>query len=139
MKKVILLLLAVIGLQTINAQTTPVPAIAAPVEATAPVNKPKTMKVVKEKKLAQVANAAAFACPVCYQITKEGGVCTHCSADKVQLGNYYCAACKKTTGSKAGACGTCKGATTQITRKYCAAHGGTPAKEKKSKELKIAS
>ena len=134
MKKLVLMFLAFISLNTINAQTKPIVT-----EVKAPATKVKTMEVVKEKKPAQVANAAAFACPVCYQITKEGGVCTHCSADKVQLGNYYCAACKKTTGAKAGACGSCKAATIQITRKYCASHGGTPAKEKKTKQLKVAS
>ncbi|MES2004536.1 MAG: hypothetical protein V4450_08445 [Bacteroidota bacterium] len=75
--------------------------------------------VQKEK---QVQNAAAWACPKCYAITKEGGQCANCKMDKVQLGTYYCTHCMKGTGAKAGKCPTCSMATTQMTRKLCAEH-----------------
>jgi hypothetical protein len=74
------------------------------------------------QKVAQVANAAHWACPKCYSITKAGGVCAADQTDMVQLGTYYCAACVKATGSKPGKCATCSMATTQMTRKLCAKH-----------------
>ena len=89
---------------------------AQPTVTTAPV---KTDKAVKAK---QVQNPAAYACPKCYMISKGAGKCEHCQVDKVQLGTYYCPACMKGTGNKAGNCPTCNKATVQMTRKYCAAH-----------------
>lgn len=71
-------------------------------------------------KVKQVQNPAAWACPKCFNITKDGGKCANCQADKVQLGTYYCKACMKSTGDKAGKCPTCNAATVQMTRKYCA-------------------
>ncbi len=73
-------------------------------------------------KAKQVNKPAAYACPKCCSISKEGGKCDHCQVDKVQLGSYYCMHCMKSTGNKPGKCESCKMATTQITRKYCAAH-----------------
>jgi hypothetical protein len=81
----------------------------------------------------QVQNPAAYACPKCFKITKEGGKCSVDGTDMVQLGTYYCLHCMKSTGTKPGKCPTCGMATTQITRKYCAAHGGTPLKDKQPK------
>lgn len=73
-------------------------------------------------KVKQVQNPAAWACPKCFNITKDGGKCASCQADKVQLGTYYCTACMKGTGNKSGKCPSCNAATVQMTRKYCAAH-----------------
>ena len=67
-------------------------------------------------------NPAAWACPKCFKITKDGGQCADDHSDKVQLGTYYCEHCMKATGSKAGKCPTCSGPTTQMTRKLCAEH-----------------
>ncbi len=77
------------------------------------------MGIAKAK---QVNKPAAYACPMCCNIGKEGGKCDHCQMDKVQLGSYYCMHCKKGTGSKPGKCESCNMATTQITRRYCATH-----------------
>lgn len=74
------------------------------------------------QKAKQVQNAAAWACPKCYAITKDGGQCASCKMDKVQLGTYYCTHCMKGTGAKAGKCPACGMATTQMTRKLCAEH-----------------
>ena len=76
-------------------------------------------KSVKHK---QVQNPAAWACPACFKITKDGGVCADDKTAKVQLGTYYCQHCVKATGNQPGQCPTCKGATTQMTRKLCAQH-----------------
>jgi hypothetical protein len=76
------------------------------------------------QKVAQVANAAAWACPKCFDITKAGGTCAHDQTDMVQLGTYYCDKCVKATGSKSGKCGTCSNQTVQMTRKLCAKHNG---------------
>lgn len=79
-------------------------------------------KSATEKKMAhakQVQNPAAYACPKCYAISKGVGQCEHCKADKVQLGTYYCPACAKASGAKAGKCATCGAATVQMTRKLC--------------------
>lgn len=67
-----------------------------------------------------VQNPAAWACPKCYKITKDGGTCADDGTAKVQLGTYYCEHCVKATGAKPGKCPTCGGATTQMTRKLCA-------------------
>lgn len=75
-----------------------------------------------------VQNPAAWACPKCYKITKEGGACMDDKTDKVQLGTYYCEHCVKGTGNKPGKCPTCGAATTQMTRKLCAQHMA-PAKK----------
>lgn len=76
----------------------------------------------KQASAPHVQNAAAWACPKCFAITKDGGTCTHCNTAKVQLGTYYCPSCMKTTGAKPGKCPTCSGATVQMTRKLCASH-----------------
>ena len=68
----------------------------------------------------QTQNPAAWACPKCYKITKDGGDCADCKVAKVQLGTYYCEHCVKATGAKPGKCPACGGATTQMTRKLCA-------------------
>ena len=81
-------------------------------------------------------NSAAYACPMCCNISKEGGKCDHCNMDKVQLGSYYCMHCKKGTGSKPGKCESCNMETTQITRKYCATHKMKHDKEKMKREDK---
>ena len=70
----------------------------------------------------QQQNPAAWACPACYKITKEGGQCTDDKTTKIQLGTYYCQHCVKATGDQPGICPTCKGATTQMTRKLCKEH-----------------
>lgn len=74
------------------------------------------------EKAKHVQNPAAWACPKCYAITKDGGQCASCKTDKVQLGTYYCTHCMKGTGAKAGKCPACGMATTQMTRKLCAEH-----------------
>lgn len=74
-------------------------------------------KIKKQKQ-----NAAAWACPACYKITKEGGNCEQDKTAKVQLGTYYCLHCMKAAGAQPGQCSMCKGTTTQITRKFCAQH-----------------
>lgn len=56
------------------------------------------------EKAKHVQNPAAWACPKCYAITKDGGQCASCKTDKVQLGTYYCTHCMKGTGAKAGKC-----------------------------------
>jgi hypothetical protein len=71
-------------------------------------------------KMKQVPNPASWACPKCYAITKDGGVCAADQSEKVQLGTYYCAHCMKASGSKPGKCASCSMATTQMTRKLCA-------------------
>jgi hypothetical protein len=83
-------------------------------------------------KVKQVANAAAYACPTCYAITKEGGKCAMDQTEMVQLGTYYCEKCVKGTGTKAGKCGSCSGATTQMTRKKCAKQNGIKMPVKKA-------
>ena len=70
----------------------------------------------------QKQSPAAWACPACYKITKEGGQCADDKTAKIQLGTYYCQHCVKATGDKPGTCPTCKGATTQMTRKLCKEH-----------------
>ncbi len=77
----------------------------------------------------QVQNPAAWACPTCFKITKDGGACADDKTEKVQLGTYYCQHCVKATGSKPGKCPTCGGATTQMTRKLCATHAAAPVKK----------
>ena len=67
-------------------------------------------------------NTAAWACPACFKITKEGGACVNDKSAKIQLGSYYCQRCIKATGDKPGECPVCKGATTQMTRKLCREH-----------------
>lgn len=75
-----------------------------------------------QKVTKQVQHPAAWACPKCYAITKDGGQCASCKTDKVQLGTYYCTHCMKATGAKAGKCPACGMASTQMTRKLCAEH-----------------
>ena len=70
----------------------------------------------------QKQNTAAWACPACFKITKEGGQCAGDKTTKIQLGTYYCQHCVKATGDQPGICPTCKGATTQMTRKLCKEH-----------------
>jgi len=77
----------------------------------------------------QVQNPAAWACPSCFKITKDGGNCADDKTAKVQLGTYYCAHCVKATGNKPGKCPDCGGTTTQMTRKLCATHTAAPAKK----------
>jgi hypothetical protein len=76
------------------------------------------------EKVKQVANAASYGCPKCFEITKAGGMCANDQTEMVQLGTYYCEKCVKSTGAKPGKCGSCSGATTQMTRKACAKHHG---------------
>ncbi|MBS1916231.1 MAG: hypothetical protein JST87_08130 [Bacteroidetes bacterium] len=76
-----------------------------------------TKKVTKH-----VQNPAAWACPKCFKITKDGGVCADDNTAKVQLGTYYCEHCMKATGNKPGKCPSCGAATTQMTRRLCASH-----------------
>jgi hypothetical protein len=83
---------------------------------------PKQNGHKEHKKGMQTANAAAWACPKCFAITKEGGQCTMDQTDKVQLGTYYCEHCMKTTGTKPGKCATCAAPAVQMTRKLCAKH-----------------
>ena len=80
----------------------------------------------------QVQNPAAWACPTCFKITKDGGNCADDNTAKVQLGTYYCAHCVKATGAKPGKCPNCGGATTQMTRKLCASHATAAAPAKKA-------
>jgi hypothetical protein len=80
----------------------------------------KAPKQKEHKKAMQVANPAAWACPKCFAITKEGGQCAMDQTDKVQLGTYYCEHCMKATGTKPGKCATCSATATQMTRKLCA-------------------
>lgn len=75
--------------------------------------------VVKQKQ-----HGAAWACPACFKITKEGGQCTADKTPTIQLGTYYCQHCVKASGDKPGNCSTCKGATTQMTRRLCKEHTG---------------
>jgi hypothetical protein len=75
-----------------------------------------------KKMVKHVQNPAAWACPKCFKITKDGGTCADDNTAKVQLGTYYCEHCVKATGDKPGKCATCGAATTQMTRKFCAAH-----------------
>lgn len=70
----------------------------------------------------QKQNPAAWACPTCFKITREGGACEQDKTAKVQLGTYYCQHCMKATGTQPGQCPMCKGATTQMTRKLCGQH-----------------
>jgi rubrerythrin len=86
-------------------------------------------KPVHKEKVKQVQNAAAWACPKCYMITKEGGQCTMDQTDKVQLGTYYCEHCIKGTGTKPGKCPACSATTVQMTRKQCAKYQHMPAKK----------
>ncbi len=83
--------------------------------AAAPAAAQKATKQVQQ-------HPAAWACPKCYAITKDGGQCASCKTDKVQLGTYYCTHCMKATGAKAGKCPACGMASTQMTRKLCAEH-----------------
>ncbi|SDW96874.1 hypothetical protein SAMN05444410_107181 [Hydrobacter penzbergensis] len=109
--KTILLSICLAFVLTGFAQQKPAaPAATAPAPATAAA-KPK-----------QVQNPAAWACPKCYAITKDGGQCASCKTDKVQLGTYYCAHCMKGTGTKDGKCPACGMATTRMTRKLVAEH-----------------
>jgi rubrerythrin len=84
----------------------------------------------EHRKGQQVANAASWACPKCFAITKDSGQCAMDKTDKVQLGTYYCDHCMKGTGTKPGKCPTCGAPTTQMTRKLCAKH--TQHTEKKA-------
>jgi hypothetical protein len=81
-------------------------------------------------KVKKMANPAAWACPKCFMITKEGGQCSMDQTDKVQLGTYYCDHCMKGTGTKAGKCASCANPTVQMTRKLCAKHGVKTEKKK---------
>ncbi len=81
-------------------------------------------------KVKKMANPAAWACPKCFMITKEGGTCSMDQTAKVQLGTYYCDHCMKGTGTKAGKCADCSNATVQMTRKLCAKHGVKTEKKK---------
>jgi hypothetical protein len=76
------------------------------------------------QKVKQVANAAAWACPKCFDITKAGGNCAQDQTDMVQLGSYYCEKCVKATGDKAGNCSSCSEKTVRMTRKRCAQKNG---------------
>lgn len=110
MKKITLLLaVLLVGLIGFSQEKTPV----------------DSAKTAKHK---QVQNPAAWACPACYKITKEGGTCPDDKTAKIQLGTYYCQHCVKATGDKPGICPTCKGATTQMTRKLCKEHTGNVKK-----------
>lgn len=82
-------------------------------------------KVAKAK---QIQNPAAWACPTCFKITKEGGQCPDDKTAMVQLGTYYCEHCVKATGNKPGKCPACGAATTQMTRKLCAKHASAAKK-----------
>ena len=113
MKKQVLFLAFLCFMLCSFAQTSPAPV--------APNKKAETVK--------QTQNPAAWACPKCYKITKDGGSCTDCKVAKVQLGTYYCSHCVKATGTKAGKCPACGAATTQITRKLCSEHGAMPMKK----------
>src|SRR5579864_8975353 len=75
-----------------------------------------------KKMVKHVQNPAAWACPKCFKITKDGGTCADDNTAKVQLGTYYCEHCVKATGNKPGKCPSCGAATTQMTRKFCASH-----------------
>jgi rubrerythrin len=86
-------------------------------------------KPVHHEKVKQVQNAAAWACPKCYTITKEGGLCAMDQTEKVQLGTYYCEHCMKGTGTKPGKCPVCSATAVQMTRKQCAKHQHMPAKK----------
>jgi hypothetical protein len=70
-------------------------------------------------------NNAAWACPACYKITREGGNCAGDKTAKIQLGTYYCQHCVSASGTEPGQCAMCKGATTQMTKKLCKAHKDT--------------
>ncbi|MGC3979211.1 MAG: hypothetical protein QM751_13870 [Paludibacteraceae bacterium] len=89
----------------------------------------KTVDSAAVAKHKQVQNPAAWACPTCFKITKEGGQCADDKTAKVQLGTYYCQHCVKATGNKPGKCSMCGGETTQMTRKLCAQHNAAPAKK----------
>lgn len=118
MKKFLLMFVFLAFTSIINAQ----------VATTTPVKKADAkMTVVKNK---QVANPAAFACMKCFNIEKDGGKCSKCQGDKVQLGTYYCEHCAKATGAKPGKCDMCSGKTTQMTRKFCASKNPKSMKEK---------
>ena len=104
MKKLFFLSCLMIAAVISFAQTTPAAAV-------------DTAKKIVAK---HVQNPAAWACPKCYKITKDGGNCADDATAKVQLGTYYCEHCVKATGAKPGKCPTCGGATTQMTRKLCA-------------------
>jgi hypothetical protein len=86
-------------------------------QQTAVADSPKHITKIKK-----VQNPAAWACPTCFKITKDGSQCPDDKTDKVQLGTYYCEHCVKATGNKPGKCPTCGAATTQMTRKLCAKH-----------------
>ena len=79
--------------------------------------------LVKQKK-----HGAAWACPACFKITKEGGQCAGDKTAKIQLDTYYCQHCVKATGDKPGNCPTCKGTTTQMTRRLSKEHTGNVKK-----------
>lgn len=98
---------------------------------TAPTPAPVKDMVKKETK---PQNAAAYACPKCYNITKGEGQCADCKVAKVQLGTYYCPKCNMSGGAKHGNCTMCKSANMQMTRKYCASKAGTPVKEMQTKK-----
>ena len=92
--------------------------------------KPAAVVDTAKKAVAKhVQNPAAWACPKCYKITKDGGTCADDNTAKVQLGTYYCEHCMKPTGNKPGKCATCGAATTQMTRKLCAQHTAPPVKK----------
>jgi|SRR5579871_4677326 len=75
-----------------------------------------------------VQNPAAWACPKCFKITKDGGTCADDNTAKVQLGTYYCEHCVKATGNKPGKCPSCGAATTQMTRRLCASRTASAKK-----------
>ena len=91
--------------------------------------KPAKVDSTKKTVAKQVQNPAAWACPKCFMITKDGGQCPMDQTNKVQLGTYYCEHCVKATGNKPGKCPSCNGATTQMTRKLCAQHNKMPSKK----------
>jgi hypothetical protein len=95
-----------------------------------PATTPPAVVKKETAKPKQVQNPAAWACPKCFMITKEGGQCSMDHTDKVQLGTYYCDQCVKATGNKPGKCPTCSKQTVQMTRKLCAQHN--PASGKKA-------
>lgn len=119
MKKLLLLIVLIAFSSITNAQTA----------ATSATPKVVTTTKAVTPKTKQVANPAAFACMKCYNIEKDGGKCSKCQSDKVQLGTYYCEHCMKASGTKAGKCEMCSAKTTQMTRKFCASKNPKSAKE----------
>lgn len=90
----------------------------------APVVENDTAKASPQKQ-----SKAAWACPACYKITKEGGNCAGDKTAKIQLGTYYCLHCVRVSGNEPGQCTRCKRATVQMTKKLCKAHKDTGKRE----------